>query len=62
MSQRESGYARKERDSYETPAWVTAALVPHLPVTNGKVMTWSHDQNAWQKSALSRRDAPRGVT
>lgn len=37
MSQRESGYERKERDSYETPAWVTAALVPHLPVTNGKV-------------------------
>jgi hypothetical protein len=37
MSQRESGYERRERDSYETPAWVTAALVPHLPITNGKV-------------------------
>jgi hypothetical protein len=30
MSQRESGYARKERDAYETPEWVTAALLPHL--------------------------------
>ncbi len=31
MSQRESGYERKERDLYETPEWVTLALVPHLP-------------------------------
>ncbi|MGE0629776.1 MAG: hypothetical protein AB7O43_18380 [Hyphomicrobiaceae bacterium] len=31
MSQRESGYERKERDLYETPEWVTEALVPHLP-------------------------------
>ena len=31
MSQRESGYERKERDGYETPAWVTRALLPHLP-------------------------------
>src|SRR5690606_19298825 len=31
MSQRDSGYARKERDLYETPAWVTEALIPHLP-------------------------------
>jgi len=30
MSQRDSGYARKQRDFYETPAWVTAALIPHL--------------------------------
>jgi|SRR5580658_607952 hypothetical protein len=30
MSQRESGYERKERDLYETPAWVTEALLPHL--------------------------------
>lgn len=30
MSQRNSGYERKERDLYETPAWVTEALVPHL--------------------------------
>ncbi len=31
MSQRESGYERKERDLYETPEWVTHALVSHLP-------------------------------
>jgi len=31
MSQRESGYARQERDLYETPAWVTEALLPHMP-------------------------------
>jgi hypothetical protein len=31
MSQRPSGYERKERDQYQTPAWVTAALVPHIP-------------------------------
>lgn len=31
MSQRDSGYARKVRDRYETPEWVTQALLPHLP-------------------------------
>jgi len=31
MSQRDSGYERKERDLYETPAWVTEALLPHVP-------------------------------
>ena len=31
MSQRDSGYERKERDSYETPEWVTLALLPHIP-------------------------------
>lgn len=30
MSQRDSGYARKERDLYETPGWVTLALVPYI--------------------------------
>lgn len=30
MSQRESGYERKERDLYETPAWVTACVIPYL--------------------------------
>ena len=30
MSQRESGYQRIERDCYETPEWVTRALLPHL--------------------------------
>lgn len=31
MSQRWSKYERKERDLYETPEWVTQALLPHLP-------------------------------
>jgi hypothetical protein len=31
MSQRASGYTRVERDVYETPTWVTHALLPHLP-------------------------------
>ena len=30
MSQRDTGYERKERDLYETPAWVTEALLPQL--------------------------------
>ena len=37
MSQRESGYQRKPLDQYETPAWVTLALIPHLPEFTGKV-------------------------
>lgn len=32
MSQRDSGYERKERDLYETPEWVTRALLRHLPI------------------------------
>lgn len=35
MSQRDSGYERKERDLYETPEWVTEALLPHLPRIDG---------------------------
>jgi hypothetical protein len=38
MSQRESGYERKERDSYQTPAWVTRAVVPHLPDLKGRLV------------------------
>lgn len=30
MSQRNSEYARIERDAYETPPWVTRAVMPHL--------------------------------
>jgi hypothetical protein len=37
MSQRESGYERRALDQYETPSWVTLALVPHLPEINGSV-------------------------
>lgn len=31
MAMRNSGYVRVDGDLYETPAWVTDALVPHLP-------------------------------
>ena len=37
MSQRESGYQRKLLDQYETPAWVTLALIRHLPKFIGKI-------------------------
>ena len=37
MSQRESGYERKALDQYETPSWVTLALVSHLPEINGVI-------------------------
>src|SRR6516165_7961981 len=36
MSQRPSGYERKERDRYQTPAWVTNVLVPHIPNLAGR--------------------------
>ena len=32
MSQRNSGYDRKEHDFYETPEWVTEALISCLPI------------------------------
>jgi methylase of polypeptide subunit release factors len=44
MSQRESGYERKERDLYETPEWVTEALLPHLP---------SHAMSIWEPACGS---------
>lgn len=31
MSQRWSEYKRQDNDLYETPEWVTLALLPHLP-------------------------------
>ena len=37
MSQRDSGYERQDRDLYETPAWVTLALFPHLPREIGSI-------------------------
>lgn len=37
MSQRDSGYERKERDLYETPEWVTLALRAHMPRGASKV-------------------------
>lgn len=43
MSQRNSGYERKELDLYETPEWVTEALLPHLPL----------DRDIWEPAAGS---------
>ena len=37
MSQRPSGYERKEWDLYETPEWVTEAVIPHLPWVGGPI-------------------------
>ena len=44
MSQRDSGYERKDRDLYETPEWVTDALIPHLP---------RHPQQVWEPACGS---------
>jgi hypothetical protein len=38
VSQRDSGYERKERDLYETPEWVTLALAPHIPEYVGWIL------------------------
>lgn len=46
MSQRDSGYERKERDLYETPEWVTEALLPHIP---------SYVKAIWEPAAGSGR-------
>ena len=48
MSQRESGYERKERDLYETPEWVTEALIPHIA-------NWV--TSVWEPAAGNRRMA-----
>ncbi len=37
MSQRASGFERKERDLYETPEWVTVALRPHIDPVPGLI-------------------------
>lgn len=40
MSQRASGYARQERDLYETPTWVTAALIDNCLCADAKPVIW----------------------
>lgn len=45
MSQRDSGHARRPYDSYATPAWVTEALLPHLPLNK--------DDWVWEPAAGS---------
>jgi hypothetical protein len=52
MSQRDSGYERRQLDLYETPAWVTRALVPHLPVIVGAV--WEPAAGSGQMVAALR--------
>lgn len=49
MSQRDSGYERKERDLYETPEWVTVALMRHLPprASNSPERKW----RVWEPAA-----------
>jgi hypothetical protein len=37
MSQRNSGLQRIERDLYETPEWVTEALLPYLPARSLRI-------------------------
>jgi|SRR6516162_8873036 len=62
MSQRDSGYERKERDMYETPAWVTAALRPYLgaiqsiwePAAGNGAMTKVFEQ--WELRAIDATD------
>jgi hypothetical protein len=44
MSQRPSGYERKDGDCYETPAWVTQALVPHLGPSR---LAWEPAARIW---------------
>ena len=49
MSQRESGYQRKLLDQYETPAWVTRAMIPHLPEFTGKVWEPACGGGRWSR-------------
>jgi hypothetical protein len=52
MSQRDSGYARKERDCYETPEWVTAALVPYI---DAKRYAWEPAAGSGKMAAELRK-------
>jgi len=51
VSQRASGWVRKENDLYQTPAWVTQALLPHLPPITGKVWEPAFG-GGWMSSVL----------
>jgi hypothetical protein len=59
MSQRDSGYERKERDLYETPEWVTDCVIDYIDVNrfvwepaagSGKMVTAlrKHGMNVWE--------------
>lgn len=50
MSQRDSGYERRERDLYETPGWVTDVVVNHIPMS-------LLDSTIWEPAAGSGKMA-----
>jgi hypothetical protein len=52
MSQRDSGYERKERDSYETPAWVTEVIVKYI---NGNRCVWEPAAGSGKMAEVLRR-------
>jgi methylase of polypeptide subunit release factors len=54
VSQRGSGYQRKERDAYETPEWVTRALLTHLPAVK---KVWEPAAGSGQMVAVLRKRA-----
>lgn len=59
MSQRDSGYAREDRDLYETPAWATAALLPHI---HDDIKTvWEPAAGEHQKMVGALRESGRDV-
>lgn len=57
MSQRFSEYARRERDDYPTPPWVTYALLEHTPWLAG--MAW---EPASGKNKMVRAIRVKGLT
>jgi len=68
MSQRNSGYARVADDLYETPAWVTTALRPHMQ-NKGWTYIWepacgngsmSAVLETWEGCRVSLSDKRRG--
>ena len=56
MSQRVSGYERKANDLYETPEWVTEALIPHVPDRIQKVWEPACGSGKMVEPLLSRCD------
>jgi hypothetical protein len=60
MSQRESGYRRKPLDQYETPAWVTRALIPHLPESIGKI--WEPACGSGKRKPLDQYETRRELS
>jgi hypothetical protein len=52
MSQRDSGYERKEWDSYETPAWVTEIIVKYI---NGNRCVWEPAAGSGKMAEVLRR-------